>query len=289
MAKQRKKVSRPIEVVTLETANQISLIEEIKEETHEIGTENPTSSEILYALPYFINEKFNATRQLFLKLDPSNEKALIVSSIPPFIPEKAIELLLSNLVKKSAIKTVFIKRSTSLDGNLNAGYRTATAIFDSRFGVKEVLEVCESTRPFSLAALDIELLPHGVKKFVNDYNSQFKSYEEIQENVKAVVMAYDEHVMEQKKQLKRKRQPDEEGWITVTRDDKHVFFAKKAAAKGKVIESEKPARKKKKVEIPFYTSEAKESKLKHLQELQRKFEEDKKRIAQVQAARKFKP
>lgn len=101
MAKQRKKLSRPTEVVTLETANQISLIEEIKEETHEIGTENPTSSEILYgklkcyafswlaflALPYFINEKFNATRQLFLKLDPSNEKALIVSSIPPFIPE----------------------------------------------------------------------------------------------------------------------------------------------------------------------------------------------------------
>jgi hypothetical protein len=48
MAKQRKKINRPTEVVTLETANQISLIEEIKEETHEIGTEKPTSSEILY-------------------------------------------------------------------------------------------------------------------------------------------------------------------------------------------------------------------------------------------------
>lgn len=93
MAKQRKKSKQP-KVLTIEPETE-PLIEEVKGEPREV---QPTSSEMLYgkqfsflwkflALPYFINEKFNTTRHLFLKIDPSNEKSLIVSNIPPFLPE----------------------------------------------------------------------------------------------------------------------------------------------------------------------------------------------------------
>ncbi|VDM36435.1 unnamed protein product [Toxocara canis] len=41
--------------------------------------------------------------------------------------------------------------------------------------------------------------------------------------------------------------------------------------------------------IPFYTFQLKQSKIKHLEELRKKFEEDKKKLALAKAARKFRP
>lgn len=78
------------------------------------------------------------------------------------------------------------------------------------------------------------------------------------------------------------------------------------AQKGKVTASEEPPRKKKvcyslqtaviiltmglqKSSVPFYSHEAKESKLSQMRELQQKFEEDKKRLVMARAARKFNP
>ncbi|KAH7728340.1 rRNA processing protein RRP7 [Aphelenchoides avenae] len=125
-------------------------------------------------------------------------------------------------------------------------------------------------------------------EFAKEYNEQFKPVEELREAIKATVSAYDVKVAKERDEAKRKRnQPDEEGWVTVTREDKHSF--RPVSQKGKVTASDEPPRKKPKSSVPFYSHEAKESKLNHLRDLQQKFEEDKKRLIMARAARKFNP
>lgn len=54
------------------------------------------------------------------------------------------------------------------------------------------------------------------------------------------------------------------------------------------MEKEKQKQKDKKL-INFYSFQMRETKMEHLTQLRRKFENDKKRIATMRAARKFKP
>lgn len=78
------------------------------------------------------------------------------------------------------------------------------------------------------------------------------------------------------KEKKPTYEKGEEGWIKVNRDRRESKNA------GKKVKKEKERL------INFYTFELKEEKLKKHKELLKKFEEDKKRLMEMRAKRKFK-
>ena len=103
---------------------------------------------------------------------------------------------------------------------------------------------------------------------------------------------------------KRKKEPDAEGWVTVvskragqmkqrvptlvevglTRaedEEKSKTMTRGAKRKLKSMQQE--------AQLPFYKFEVKKTRLDRLQELRRKFDDDKKQVEIMKAARKFKP
>ncbi len=87
---------------------------------------------------------------------------------------------------------------------------------------------------------------------------------------------YDRRRGEETELRKRLSEPNEEGWVTVTR---------KRPMKPQTF----PKRKKKKELVNFYCFQQRESQREQIADLRRRFEEDKKRVVEMKAHRKFKP
>ncbi|KAI6182402.1 hypothetical protein M3Y97_00376600 [Aphelenchoides bicaudatus] len=69
----------------------------------------------------------------------------------------------------------------------------------------------------------------GLKKFAQEYNSKFRPADKLQEQANRVIEKYTLEAEQKKLDAKRKRKvEDDDGWVTVTKKDKHVFSARKA-------------------------------------------------------------
>merc|ERR1711872_944896 len=65
----------------------------------------------------------------------------------------------------------------------------------------------------------------GVKRWAMEYNEQWRKEEDVTESIKTYMVQFDKKVAEAKKVDEEMGEPDEDGWVTVTRQDK-----KKAAS-----------------------------------------------------------
>ena len=133
--------------------------------------------------------------------------------------------------------------------------------------------------------------PTGVKRWAEEYSSQFVSEEMLSASISTFMPEHDAVVAWEKKREEELGQPDEEGWVTVARQEK-----KKPEKKVESVEVElkgrgkKNRRKKKKVELKnFYSHQIKEDKMTNIRALREKFEEDKQKIAKMKQERKFRP
>ena len=149
-------------------------------------------------------------------------------------------------------------------------------------------------RPPELAPSGASLLKAylaGVKRWAEEYNSQFVSEERLSASISSFMAEHDAVVAREKEREEELGQPDEEGWVTVARQEK-----KKPEKKVESVEEEKKGRgkknrrKKKKVELKnFYSHQIKEDKMTNIRALREKFEEDKQKIAKMKQERKFRP
>ncbi|KAK5977227.1 RRP7 domain-containing protein [Trichostrongylus colubriformis] len=238
----------------------------LKEEVPSVqdsSTPSATTDEIRY-LRYSVSERYPAPRQLFLKLDKSNEYSLIVGNVPAYLPKGFVEGFLKQFVQVP-ISEVIEQRSNALDGSLNHGQLTLSVRFEDPKGVTIALAQCQNAGPFRVCDFVDPEVPSVLQNSVALYRKLFPSAEEIQKSAMDFIQKQDEEMQEAKKAAKRKlTEPDDEGWITVT----------KAA---------------KRVDIAFYSFDKKNTKTKKLNELREKFNQDKKRIALLKNSRKFKP
>jgi len=128
----------------------------------------------------------------------------------------------------------------------------------------------------------------GVKKWVNEYNSGIVKESTLQESVDKYMKEYDTKVSKEKQEEEELGEPDEDGWVTVTKAAKKPAAPVKKESETSVRKNGK--KKKKKSELKnFYTFQMKDEKLNRIQELRRKFEEDKKKITKMKMERKFRP
>jgi len=131
----------------------------------------------------------------------------------------------------------------------------------------------------------------GLQKWTAEYHEKRPKKEELQAKVNQTIKQYDQQkALERKLLLEKSNQPDEEGFITVTRQTR-----KNRANDGSVHVTAIKARegaelKPKSHELgDFYRYQMRQSKRDQIAELRKKFEEDKKKIERMKAARRFNP
>uniref|UniRef100_A0A0K0DAF5 RRP7 domain-containing protein n=1 Tax=Angiostrongylus cantonensis TaxID=6313 RepID=A0A0K0DAF5_ANGCA len=210
-------------------------------------------------LRYSIDERYSAPRQLFLKRDRSNEFSLIVANVPAYLPKVRLYLIFNG------------------EGWLNVifeGQLTLSVLFKEPRGVSSALAKCQAVGPYRVCDFCKVEMPSVLQS-----NRDFKFF------FQAV---YDNFFFKAKRLAKRKfTEPDEDGWITVTKAAKKVCFYLKTFAELSFIFFFiiVPFQ----VDLAFYSFDKKNAREKKLNELREKFMQDKKRVALLKNARKFKP
>ncbi|KAK6727711.1 hypothetical protein RB195_005411 [Necator americanus] len=254
----------------------------------EVRASASIESDNLKFLRYSISDRYCVPRQLFLKVDKSNEYSLIVGNVPAYLPKDAVVGFIKQFVP-IPISEVVTQRSNASDGSTSCGQLTFSVRFEDPKGVGIALSKCQDVGPYKACDFADPEIPSVLQTSVALYRRLFPSAEDIQRSATAFIEKQDEEVQEAKRTAKRKfTEPDEEGWITVTKAAKRV---------GKVMKVKKEDvplmgslnKKKNHVDLAFYSFDKKNTKTKKLNELREKFMQDKKRIALLKNARKFNP
>ncbi|XP_037782171.1 ribosomal RNA-processing protein 7 homolog A-like [Penaeus monodon] len=242
------------------------------------------------------NKESTARHQLLWKqhvvrtydMDKPAERTLFVVNVPPYVTESAFKKLFSQYGK--VLKVHFHKKPTSgapqqsKFPNLDPvppvpGFKVAYVVFSSPDSMKRAMESSGTVLTLSNEGNPV---PTGIKKWCAMYNNSFISKTVMAEEIKSVMEDFDRRKETEKT---GNTEPDEDGWVTVVN-------TKKKPRQVKVDElKQKRNRKKKKQQklVNFYSFQDRQSKMDHLAQLRKKFEEDKKRITQMRTSRKFKP
>ncbi|MCP9264232.1 Ribosomal rna-processing protein 7-like protein a [Dirofilaria immitis] len=166
------------------------------------------------------------------------------------------------------------QRGTAASDSITEGFYTACARLKTEDAVEQALQNCRKIPFFCLSNIDVELTQNGTAKLCDEYRKSFKTVAELQESVNSYIEKHDAEVLKRKQKAKRMANvPDEDGWITVTKS--HYKPVPPAIVVKNKDDLLKLSKKKKRVV--------------HLEELRRKFAEDKKKLAIAKAARKFRP
>ncbi|XP_075224922.1 ribosomal RNA-processing protein 7 homolog A isoform X2 [Lycorma delicatula] len=224
-----------------------------------------------------------------------SDRTLFILGIPPYCTEKSLKNLFT---KFGAVESVFIhnKPTSSAPHVENSkffkihpeikGFKVAYIVFKNSLTVEEVMEV-KSFEPLILSTSE-HPVTLGFKKWCIEYNNRIPDPELMQKEIDEFMEIYDKQEENRTADEKAKADPDDEGWVTVTRRGRNPGISRKESVGKRIMAIEKKKRLKKEL-LNFYRFQIKESKMNQLMKLREKFEEDKKKIAVLKQSRKFKP
>ncbi|XP_004845520.2 ribosomal RNA-processing protein 7 homolog A isoform X1 [Heterocephalus glaber] len=165
------------------------------------------------------------------------------------------------------------------------GFRVAYVVFQRPSGVAAALIL----KGPLLVSTESHPVRSGIHKWISDYADAVADPEALRVEVDAFMEAYDKKVAEEETKAKGEEGvPDEEGWVKVTRRGRRPVLPRTEAASLRVLERERQKRARKEL-LNFYAWQHRETKMEHLAQLRKKFEEDKQRIELLRAQRKFRP
>nr|CAB3447805.1 unnamed protein product [Digitaria exilis] len=188
------------------------------------------------------------------------------------VPEKA-KRRKKKTVKRSG-KAKADKHASSKESNLEMHFEVGTANADE---ITSVDEDCSK----------------GMKKWILEYKQKRPGLKVLQERIDEFIVAHEEQ--QEKERKEREARAAEDGWTVVVhhKGRKKTTDTETGTAVGSVslvAMQEKMAKKKpKEIDMNFYRFQKREAHLSELAMLQTKFEQDKKRIQELRAQRKFKP
>lgn len=135
--------------------------------------------------------------------------------------------------------------------------------------------------------------PKGMKKWIMEYQQNRPGLKVLQQRIDEFIIAHEAKLEQERKE--REERSAEEGWQLVQhhKGRKKSKDAESGITVGSVaqavVESKRAKKKNTDVGLDFYRFQRKEAQRNEIMMLQSKFEQDKKRIQQIRAARKFKP
>lgn len=223
-------------------------------------------------------------------------KTLFVVNVPPYCKEDCLKRVFSDcgkvvnvwLQKAPSVATPEEETSTFFSKKEPvAGFMVAYIVFLKTTSLRRALRLSVS-EPRVLFA-ESNAAPVGLVKWCDEYESRFVDVDELQKEIDVFMAAYDQRLEEEKKRAKAMDGiPDEEGWITVTKYGKRPVIPRTDAVAQKINALEKKKRSHKEL-LNFYSFQIRESKMEHIAQLRKKFEEDKRRISLMKSSRRFKP
>jgi len=256
-------------------------------------------------------------RQIFVKhLDAddleSPQNILQVINVPIYVNEAALRHLFAQCGKIEDIRF-----TPTLSDIPSSGIGSTSKFFkdEKKYAMNRVAHIyfADSEGPKAAIQLDSDeervIYPSGCKyrplfglqKMMKDYNDSIFDPQEVQKEIDEYMAEYDRQKGQLKKQAIQAQEPDEDGWIKVTRHGKtknkvhqvdnynpnKVNLTKKQKLRGDA--RRKKMKKMKKEDSKFYKFTVRDEKMSRISSLQKKFEEDKKRLATIKQDRKFKP
>ncbi|KFD48488.1 hypothetical protein M514_10622, partial [Trichuris suis] len=210
-------------------------------------------------------------------------RSVIVLNVPLYLQEDDVKSL---FLRFGPVSTVtFPKSSHRHTFPVKCGCRVAYVTFDSAECAREVFRQNDNGRAVSLSR------PSGLEKWRQHYLSLVQEPEMTLAEAHEVIEQFKAVVKSNKLRKAATAEPDQDGWITVTRNQRRKVIpkGKSYVEKLNAKESNRRKRESRHNETPFYRFQIRDSKRKQIEELQRKFEEDKKRIKLMMESRKFKP
>lgn len=255
-------------------------------------------------LPVKFSEKSQGCHYLFYK--PHNvreshsakpsDKTLFVLNVPPYCNEECVKRLFGDCGNVADVffqskpssgpppteKSKFFGRTEPI-----YGFKVAYVVFQKPRGVENAMKL-DVVEPRILSPTK-DRLKVGIHKWCAEYRNAIPDVYEMQKEIEAHMAEYDKSVEAKKKEEKQMEGvADDEGWITVTRTGKKRGIARTEANIEKITHKQKKKRSQKEL-LNFYTFQIRETKMEHIAQLRKKFEEDKKKIEVMKATRKFKP
>lgn len=223
--------------------------------------------------------------------DKPQGRTLLAVNIPPYVDEKGIKNAFREagtiqsvqfLLKPSTAEVKPVKKFLADPDKTT--FKAAYIVFE------KVAQLDKALKLPKLEPINSEnhTLKTGINKWIDEYNNAVLQPKILKEKIETFMKNYDEHAKQQEKKEKRIEEEDDEGWVTVTKRGKVQSFARTEKIENKIMAKEEKGRKRKELKN-FYTFQIRESKMKHIVSLRQKFEEDKKKIAQIKQNRRFKP
>lgn len=246
----------------------------------------------------------NVIRSLYLKEhsirkklshDGESKPTLLVLNVPPYCDNKTMKMLFRSCGNISSIhrqkKPGNINDSSDYTGIFPGlavtGYHACYLTFEKRSSITQALKLTESTEVVCLSTDEYQP-PCGMKKWCLDYLKSWPNKNLMQKEIDKYMEAYDKKVEEQEKmEAANEGVPDDDGWVTVTKKGRNPGVSRTEANQTRMKARIK--RKKEKKDLFVYAYQIRESKREKIADLRKKFEEDKAKISEMKAARKFRP
>ncbi|XP_032126071.1 ribosomal RNA-processing protein 7 homolog A isoform X2 [Sapajus apella] len=255
------------------------------------------------AIPIKFSEKQQASHYLYVRAHSVREgtkstwpqkRTLFVLNVPPYCTEECLSHLLSSCgpvqsvelqEKPDPAESPKEPRSKFFHPKPVPGFQVAYVVFQKPGGVSAALAL----KGPLLVSTESHPVKSGIHKWIRDYADSLPDPEALRVEVDTFMEVYDQKIAEEEAKAKGEEGvPDEEGWVKVTRCGRRPVLPRTEAASLRVLERERRKRARKEL-LNFYAWQHRESKMEHLAQLRKKFEEDKQRIELLRAQRKFRP
>lgn len=225
--------------------------------------------------------------QLFVKqnttkeADKPLEKTLFVLNIPPYI---SAENLQNGFEDAGEIKSVVLCPGDIRDSSkffrdtLQFKFRSAFVVFRTTRGLQNALK---------LQKISSGPIKTGAEKWGDEFLERIPNPSELQEEIDSFMQNFDEATRQEQLQIKQ-QDADDDGWVKVTKKSNNPVIEKRESIFNKISDKIEKGKAKKELR-DFYRFQIKDSKMKHIVGLRKRFEEDKKKIELLKKSRRFKP
>ncbi|XP_061390455.1 ribosomal RNA-processing protein 7 homolog A [Musca vetustissima] len=238
-------------------------------------------------------------KEHFIRLmDPNKPKGrtLFLLNVPPYVTEKSLETFFEQV---GPVVSVLFAQKAGRDedqkwmqkvtefSNAEAPFtfKVAYVVFKNSNSVSRALEV-KSIDLFSPTSKESYIVT-GMQLWHTQYKDRILDVDKTHAYIDEYMAAYDEREREAAEAAKT-TEADADGWVTVGKRGNNAGFEQSEGIIGKIEEKMEKSKKKKEL-TNFYTFQIRESKMKNIVELRKKFEEDKKKIETLKQTRRFRP
>lgn len=231
-------------------------------------------------------------------IDPNKPRGrtLFLLNVPPYVTEKSLEVFFNRTGSVTSVS--FAEKPGRDETNKwkqNSGefsnkaspfkFKVSYIVFKTTNNVERALEISSIDLFDDLTGQPT--FESGMQLWHSEYQQRALDASETQKYIEEYITDYDEREKQAAIDAKN-TEADADGWVRVGRQGVNSGFEQKDTVLAKV--DEKLERSKKKKELKnFYTFQIRESKMKNIIELRKKFQDDKRKIESLKQTRRFKP